>query len=130
MEIASNMLKAQQDAENEEANAEMQKGAINQLKSEFDALTEIISDKTDPNSLWKLAKLISNKYDLGLSEEQKKKYYVTSTLLSPLETVPENIKKNFLSAFKDLKREIYLKDSEFQEQLNKWPFLNLYSIFP
>jgi len=61
MEIASNMLKAQQVAENEEANAQTQEGAINQLKSEFDALTEIVSDKTDPNSLWKLAKLISNK---------------------------------------------------------------------
>lgn len=67
MEIASNMLKAQQDAENEVANAEMQKGAINQLKSEFDTLTEIISDKTDPNSLRKVAELISDKYNLGLT---------------------------------------------------------------
>ena len=106
MEIASNMLKAQQDAENEEANAEMQKGAINQLKSEFDALTEIISDKTDPNSLWKLAKLISNKYDLGLSEEQKKKYYVTSTLLSPLESVPEDIKSEFIANYNEHKKQL------------------------
>jgi uncharacterized protein (UPF0147 family) len=119
IEIASNMLEDQMGQEKEEANAQTQEGAINQLKSEFDTLTEIISDKTDPNRLRKVAELISNKYDLGLTEEQKKKYYVTSTLLSPLQTVSEDIKKNFLSAFEDLKREIYLKDSEFQEQLNK-----------
>ena len=118
IKIASNMLEAQMGQENEEANAQTQEGAVNQLKSEFNSLTELISDKTDPNRLRKVAELISNKYDLGLTEEQKKKHYVTSTLLSPLETVPEGVKKNFLSAFEDLKREIYLKDSEFQEQLN------------
>ena len=66
------MLKAQLDLENKEANAQTQEEAINQLKSEFDDLTEIISDKTDPNRLRKVAELISNKYDLGLTEEQKK----------------------------------------------------------
>ena len=76
IEIASSMLEAQMGQENEEANAQTQEGAINQLKSEFDTLTEIISDKTDPNSLRKVAELISNKYDLGLTEEEKKKYYV------------------------------------------------------
>ena len=80
IEIASNMLEAQMGQENEEANAQTQEGAINQLKSEFDTLTEIISDKTDPNGLRKAADLISNKYDLGLTEEQKKKYYEKKSL--------------------------------------------------
>ena len=35
MEIASNMLEDQMGQENEEANAQTQEGAINQLKSEF-----------------------------------------------------------------------------------------------
>ena len=106
IEIASNMLKAQQDAENEEANAQTQEGAINQLKSEFDTLTEIISDNTDPNRLRKVVDLISNKYDLGLTEEQKKKYYVTSTLLSPLETVPEDIKSGFIASYNEYKKQL------------------------
>ena len=106
IEIASNMLKAQQVAENEEANAQMQKGAINQLKSEFDTLTEIISDKTDPNRFRKVAEFISNKYDLGLTEEQKKKYYVTSTLLSPLDSVPEGIKSGFIASYNQHKKQL------------------------
>ena len=76
IKIASNMLEAQMGQENEEANAQTQEGAINQLKSEFNSLTELISDKTDPNRLRKVAELISNKYDLGLTEEQKKKHYL------------------------------------------------------
>ena len=64
------------------------------MKSEFDDLTEIISDKTDPNRLRKVAELISNKYDLGLTEEQKKKYYIPVHFFS-LETVPEDNKKHF-----------------------------------
>ena len=106
IEIASNMLKAQQVAENEEANAQTQEGAINQLKSEFDTLTEIISDKTDPNRFRKVAEFISNKYDLGLTEEQKKKYYVTSTLLSPLGTVPEDIKNEFMASYNEHKEQL------------------------
>ena len=106
IEIASNMLKAQQVAENEEANAQTQEGAINQLKSEFDTLTEIISDKTDPNRFRKVAEFISNKYDLGLTEEQKKKYYVTSTLLSPLDSVPEGIKSGFIASYNQHKKQL------------------------
>ena len=74
------------------------------MNSEFDTLTIIISDKTDPNSLRKVAELISDKYDLGLSEEQKKKYYVTSTLLSPLESVPKDIKNEFIANYNEHKK--------------------------
>ena len=35
----------------------MQKGATNQMMAEFDTLTEIISDKTDPNRLGNLPSL-------------------------------------------------------------------------
>lgn len=106
IEIASSMLEAQMGKENEEANAQTEEGAINQLKSEFDTLTKIISDKTDPNRLRKVAELISNKYDLGLTEEEKKKYYVTSTLLSPLETVPEDIKSGFMASYNEHKKQL------------------------
>ncbi len=106
IEIALGMLKAQQDVENEEANAQTQERAINQLKSEFDTLTEIISDKTDPNRLRKVAELISNKYDIGITEEEKKKYYVTSTLLSPLEKVPEDIKSGFIASYNEYKKQL------------------------
>ena len=106
VEIASGMLKAQLDLENKEANAQTEEGAINQLKSEFDTLTEIISDITDPNRLRKVAELISNKYDLGLTEEEKKKYYVTSTLLSPLEKVPEDIKSGFIASYNEYKKQL------------------------
>jgi hypothetical protein len=106
IEIASNMLEAQMGQENEEANAQTQEGAINQLKSEFNSLTELISDKTDPNRLRKVAELISNKYDLGLTEEQKKKHYVTSTLLTPLESVPKDIKSEFIATYNEQKMEL------------------------
>jgi len=36
---------------------QMQKGATNQMMAEFDTLTEIISDKTDPNRLGNLPSL-------------------------------------------------------------------------
>ena len=87
IEIASNMFKAQQDKENEDANTQTQEGAINLLKSEFDKLTEIISDKDDLNSLRKAANHISKKYDLGLTEEQKKKYlprFITGELITAI----------------------------------------------
>jgi hypothetical protein len=106
IEIASNMFKAQQDEENEEANAQTQEGAINLLKSEFDKLTEIISDKDDLNSWRKAAEHISEKYDLGLTEEQKKKYYITSTLLTPLESVPEDIKNEFITSYNEQKKKL------------------------
>ena len=99
MEIASSMLEAQLGQENEEAKN-------NQLKKEFDTITEIISDKTDPNRLRKVAESISNKYDLGLTKEQKKKYHVTSTLLSPLESVPEDIKSGFIGSFNEYKKQL------------------------
>lgn len=110
MEIASNMLKAQQVAENEEAKND-------QLKKEFDKITEIISDKTDPNRLRKVAESISNKYDLGLTEEQKKKYHVTSTLLSPLESVPEDIKSGFIGSYNEYKKQL-LNSANNPELLN------------
>ncbi len=106
IEIASNMLKAQQVAENEEANAQTQEGAINQLKSEFDELTEMISDTLDPNRLWKVADIIKNKYDLGLIEENKKKYYITSTLLTPLESIPDDIKSGFIASYNEHKKQL------------------------
>tara|TARA_X000000950_G_scaffold276565_1_gene364678 strand:- start:745 stop:1698 length:954 start_codon:yes stop_codon:yes gene_type:complete len=106
IEIASGMLKAQLNQENKEANAHAQSGAVSLLKIEFDKLTEIISDKTDPNRLRKVAELIINKYDLGLNEEEKKKYYVTSTLLSPLEKVPEDIKSGFIASYKEQKKQL------------------------
>ena len=128
VEIASGMLKAQLDLENKEANAQTEEGAINQLKSEFDTLTEIISDITDPNRLRKVAELISDKYDLGLTEEEKKKYYVTSTLLSPLEKVPEDIKSGFIASYNEYKKQLLnsanspeLKNLEtkIQDSINK-----------
>ena len=106
IEIASNMFKAQQDEENEEANAQTNEGAINLLKSEFDKLTEIISDKDDLNRWRKAAEHISEKYDLGLTEEQKKKYYITSTLLTPLESVPEDIKNGFITSYNKQKKKL------------------------
>lgn len=99
IEIASNMFKAQQDEENEEAK-------VNMLKSEFDKLTEIISDKDDLNRWRKAAEHISEKYDLGLTEEQKKKYYITSTLLTPLESVPEDIKNEFITSYIEQKKKL------------------------
>lgn len=99
IEIASNMFKAQQDEENEEAK-------VNMLKSEFDKLTEIISDKDDLNRWRKAAEHISEKYDLGLTEEQKKKYYITSTLLTPLESVPEDIKNEFITSYNEQKKKL------------------------
>ena len=99
IEIASNMFKTQQDEENEEAK-------VNILKSEFDKLTRIISDKDDLNR-WRIAaEHISEKYDLGLSEEQKKKYYITSTLLTPLESVPEDIKNEFITSYNEQKKKL------------------------
>ena len=98
------------------------------MNSEFDTLTKIISDKTDPNSLRKVAELISDKYDLGLSEEEKKKYYVTSTLLPPLETVPEDIKSGFIASYNQHKKQLLhfanspeLKNLEtkIQDSINK-----------
>jgi len=106
IEIASNMFKAQQDEENEDANTQTQEGAINLLKSEFDKLTEIISDKDDLNSLRKAANHISKKYDLGLTEEQKKKYYITSPLLTPLESVPDDIKNEFITSYNEQKKKL------------------------
>ena len=106
IEIATNMLEDQLIQENKEANEQTQQGATNQLKSDFDVLTEIISDKTDPNRLRKVAEFIGNKYDLGLTEEEKKKYYVTSTLLSPLATVPEDIKSGFIICYNEHKKQL------------------------
>ena len=111
IEVANNMVKHQQGQENEEAKAQSEEGATNQLKSEFDELTEMISDTLDPNRLWKVADIIKNKYDLGLSEENKKKYYITSTLLTPLETVPENIKSGFIASYNEHKKQLLNSDN-------------------
>ena len=106
IEIAAHMLKDQQDQENEVAKAQSEDEAINQLKSEFDKLTEIISDKDDVNRLRKATEYIKEKYDLGLSEEDKKKYYVTSILLSPLKSVPDDIKNAFISRYYEEKNRL------------------------
>lgn len=128
IEIAKNMLEDQLVQEIEEANAQTQEGAINLLKTEFDKLTEIISDKDDVNRLRKVAELIKDKYDLGLSEEEKKKYYVTSTIFSPLEKVPEDIKSRFIASYNEHKKQLLnsanspeLKNLEtkFQDSITK-----------
>ena len=111
IEVANNMVKHQQSQENEEAKAQSEEGATNQLKSEFDELTEMISDTLDPNRLLKVADIIKNKYDLGLIEENKKKYYITSTLLTPLETVPENIKSGFIASYNEHKKQLLNSDN-------------------
>ena len=117
IEIAAHMLKDQQDQENEVAIAQSEDGAINQLKSEFDKLTEIISDKDDVNRLRKAAEHIKEKYDLDLSEEDKKKYYITSTLLSPLKSVPDDIKNAFISRYYKEKKQNQLLDSVNSQEL-------------
>jgi hypothetical protein len=117
IEIAAHMLKDQQDQENEVAKAQSEDGAINQLKSEFDKLTEIISDKDDLNRWMKAAKHIREKYELGLSEEQKKRLYITSTLLTPLESVPKEIKSAFIATYNEQKMEL-LNSSNILELKN------------
>ena len=106
IKIASNMFQEQQDEEKEEANSQTQETAINLLKSEFDKLTEIISDKDDLNRWRKAAEHISEKYELGLSEEHKKRLYITSALLTPLESVPKDIKSEFIATYNEQKMEL------------------------
>ena len=106
IKIASNLFQEQQDEEQEEANSQTQEAAINLLKSEFDKLTEIISDKDDLNRWRKAAEHIIEKYELELSEEQKKRLYITSTLLTPLESVPKDIKSEFIATYNEQKMDL------------------------
>ncbi|MEC8458982.1 MAG: hypothetical protein VXY91_06205 [Bacteroidota bacterium] len=106
VKIASNMFQKQQDEEKEEANSQTQEAAINLLKSEFDKLTEIISDKNDLNRWRNAAEHIIEKYELELSEEQKKRLYITSTLLTPLESVPKDIKSEFIATYNEQKMDL------------------------
>ena len=106
VKIASNMFQKQQDEEKEEANSQSQEASINLLKSEFDKLTEIISDKNDLNRWRNAAEHIIEKYELELSEEQKKRLYITSTLLTPLESVPKDIKSEFIATYNEQKMDL------------------------
>lgn len=121
LDIAENMLKAQQSKEMDEANAHMEVEKVQRLKSEFDKLTTIICDRKNLNRWRQVAELIKDKYDLGLSEEEKKRYYVTSTLLTPLESVSDDIKKTFVASFQEEKVNLFssFKHNELENAQNQ-----------
>ena len=103
LNIAENMRKAQQSKEMDDANAHLEVEKVQRLKSEFDNLTTIIRDRKNLNRWSQVATLIKEKYNLGLSEEEKKRHYVSSTLLTPLESVSDDIKKTFVVSFRKRK---------------------------
>lgn len=112
LNIAENMRKAQQSKEMDDANAHLEVEKVQRLKSEFDDLTTIIRDRKNLNRWSQVATLIKEKYDLGLSEEEKKRHYVSSTLLTPLESVSDEIKKTFVVSFQEEKINLFNSDKQ------------------
>ena len=112
LHIAENMRKAQQSREMDDANAHLEVEKVQRLKSEFDNLTTIIRDRKNLNRWSQVATLIKEKYNLGLSEEEKKRHYVSSTLLTPVESVSDDIKKTFVASFQEEKINLFNSDKQ------------------